>query len=328
MQLGDVLLRSHEFLGSVLGLLISIGAADLCFCFGCLLCRYFPGIGSSLRRCIIHGVLVLSLGRLLLGLCLCHLHVKRLDQQVDHSDDTIAILRLLGVAIPRLRWRRRRIFPNLHQYGLLLSRLCKSVGDSLLLRHRRWRRRQIKLGIVELVQPVLGVLEQLFRHAVRADEFSVLLMLLLPQEGGIGHTLVKRGDATLQLFDLIRQDGDRLFSVLDDRGEVFQVLLELLDLVLGCVNLLLAHLLLVLIVNLLFLEHCEHVINHLHYLGEVHLASRQRHGDETKLWVLLAGVARQLLQACKRSAHLRLLAGTQLQKATAALTGQRFLEEV
>mmetsp|Transcript_21501 Transcript_21501/g.50049 ORF Transcript_21501/g.50049 Transcript_21501/m.50049 type:complete len:287 (-) Transcript_21501:1217-2077(-) len=238
-------------------------------------------------RCrVLHHLLVVSLRILLLCLCLGHLLVEVLDEQVDHGNHASSLLRLLRVCIPRLRWRSRSVLALPVRCHLCKGDSCagdatsRSRGDvaaeagvrSVPGRELNLGRSFVQLRVVELIQSVLGKAEQFLGGRVRGHELFVFSVLLFP-------VLCCLGDGLVQLSDPCLKCGNGLFqalNVLPQSGNcrllVRDAALQGLLLVIGSVKLSSAVLLLVAIVHLLLLQHLHHFINHLNDLLEATLA--------------------------------------------------------
>merc|ERR1719271_534494 len=97
-------------------------------------------------------------------------------------------------------------------------------------------------------------------------------------------------------------------------------ILELLDLILGRVDISVAHSLLLVIRDLLLPEQGNHIVDHLDHLREADLLTTNGEGDEVQAEVLLAMAA---LQSLERALPQLLLADLHLQEGGAR---QRFLK--
>merc|ERR1719446_117103 len=128
-----------------------------------------------------------SLGVLLGELGLSHLLVQVLDQEVDHGDDAVALLALLLELLGCL-WGRAGVGLGEHGHSGACDATwsfgwcqgaASSEGGAVLIGELALGRGFVELGVVELVKPVLGELQELLGGGVAGHEGGVVGGLLL-----------------------------------------------------------------------------------------------------------------------------------------------------
>mmetsp|Transcript_83085 Transcript_83085/g.222915 ORF Transcript_83085/g.222915 Transcript_83085/m.222915 type:complete len:245 (+) Transcript_83085:129-863(+) len=199
MELGEVLVRCHERLGRAGA--VALGRLQVALQI-CLL----GGLGRQRLR-IVHPLVlrvrdrlvIVRLRVLLLRLGLGHLAVEIFDQQIEHGNDAAALFRLLRVCAPGLRRRcgsdgAVRVLGHLNQR----RRAGHVTLDGALGGQLDLCRRVVELGVVKLVEPILGEQEQLLRGPVCSHQRLVLLGLLFAQRRRLRDALVEGRDAGLQ----------------------------------------------------------------------------------------------------------------------------------
>mmetsp|Transcript_142452 Transcript_142452/g.455355 ORF Transcript_142452/g.455355 Transcript_142452/m.455355 type:complete len:234 (-) Transcript_142452:1244-1945(-) len=233
MEGRDVLPQDHELLAG--GGLVALALLKLCLHVGL---RSLP-VGQRLRvhgtllGGVGHGLLIVALTGLLLGLGGGHLLLQILHEEVHHGHHTTA-LPALGLVGLRGRRRRRRGNPrvDLHEgdrdasagdaTGSLGGRRGAAVvdEDAVLLGKLLLRSGLVELGVVKLVHAVLGEQDQLLGRAVAGHEVLVLSVLRLALLRGLRDGLVQGSDAHQERRDLLRGGRDALLGLFDDRLEV------------------------------------------------------------------------------------------------------------
>mmetsp|Transcript_142444 Transcript_142444/g.455311 ORF Transcript_142444/g.455311 Transcript_142444/m.455311 type:complete len:322 (-) Transcript_142444:899-1864(-) len=301
MEGRDVLPQDHELLAG--GGLVALALLKLCLHVGL---RSLP-VGQRLRvhgtllGGVGHGLLIVALTGLLLGLGGGHLLLQILHEEVHHGHHTTA-LPALGLVGLRGRRRRRRGNPrvDLHEgdrdasagdaTGSLGGRRGAAVvdEDAVLLGKLLLRSGLVELGVVKLVHAVLGEQDQLLSGTVACHEVLVFGVLGFALLGGLGHGLVQLGDALEQGRDLLRGCRDALLRLFEDGLEVRQLTLQGLFLVVRLVELNTAVLLLALVIYLLLLQGLDELVDHRDDLLEANLLAAQGEHDDIDAMATLA----------------------------------------
>mmetsp|Transcript_78354 Transcript_78354/g.253434 ORF Transcript_78354/g.253434 Transcript_78354/m.253434 type:complete len:528 (+) Transcript_78354:707-2290(+) len=146
----------------------------------------------------------------------------------------------------------------------------------------------MKLGVVELVEAVLGNAKELLRSRVLGHGGFVLLVLGLALIRGLDDGLIKGIDAGRQGSELLGRGFDEGLRLLDGLLQVRGVQVEFLIFVLIGVNIFLAIHLLVVVIDLLLTEQSDHLVNHGQHLVEVDLLAAQSQRDEVQAVVVAA----------------------------------------
>mmetsp|Transcript_142456 Transcript_142456/g.455376 ORF Transcript_142456/g.455376 Transcript_142456/m.455376 type:complete len:480 (-) Transcript_142456:425-1864(-) len=301
MEGRDVLPQDHELLAG--GGLVALALLKLCLHVGL---RSLP-VGQRLRvhgtllGGVGHGLLIVALTGLLLGLGGGHLLLQILHEEVHHGHHTTA-LPALGLVGLRGRRRRRRGNPrvDLHEgdrdasagdaTGSLGGRRGAAVvdEDAVLLGELLLGSFLVELGIVELVHAVLGEQDQLLGSTVAGHEVLVLGVFDLANLGGLCDGLVQLGDALQEGRDLLRRGRDALLRLSDEGLEIRQGSLQGLLLVVRLIELDTAVLLFAFIINLFFLQGHDELIDHRNNLLEADLLAAQSEHDDVNAMAALA----------------------------------------
>merc|ERR1719269_522914 len=259
-------------------------------------------VGRTLRRALLHQLLVVLLRvRLVLRIRL-DLHLKLVLELRDQRRRAARVLlrvsargrrrRRRGDAVIRRRADRRQCHnaragnARLRSCGLLR---ITGVGatrlhvDALLLRQLAALWRLVHRRVVELVQAVLCDAKQLHSRVVLRRHRHKLRVLGLARLRSLRDRLVERNDAVLQSLDLILQRRDAALHIFDGRRQTLELVLEFNLLVLRRFELRLAPLLLGVVVLLLLAEQHDHVVDHLDHLLEAHLLALKSKLDEAQL---------------------------------------------
>merc|ERR1719282_2018266 len=211
-------------------------------CLGQLLLRERLRICRSLFRRILHQCFVICLSILLFGSGLCHVLVQISDKKIDHLNDPSVGFRLLHEGTPRL-WRRAWVRTRLGQ------------------RHRRRRRRR-ELWVVELLEPVLGQAQNLFRSGIGSNQLVKLLVLCLAIGSCFRHRFVQLLNTCCQCSDLFCQCCNCVCAQCQRLLQVADVALQGFLLVVGAIQLFRTIGLLVVVVDLFLLQIHYHSIDH------------------------------------------------------------------
>merc|ERR1719503_247028 len=314
----------------------SLGAVLLEGCLeiglGALLVGEHLAVLGALGGGVGHEGLVVLLGVLLGELGLGHLLVQVLDQEIDHRDDAVALLALL---LELLWCLGGRAGVGLGEHGH--SGACNatwsfswcqgaasSEGGTVLIGELTLWRGLVELWVVELVQAVLGELQELLCGGVACHEGGVVRSLLLALLGCLSDGLVQGTDAIAKGINLLLQSEDALLGICNGLLQVRDSALSCLLLVLSLVKLSLAVFLLAFIINLLLLQLSGEIIDELDDLLEAGLLALHCQGNEIKL-----GVPGSLLGSAQQSKSLVghvLLGNLLLQEAGG--TWQSLLEEL
>mmetsp|Transcript_90732 Transcript_90732/g.235308 ORF Transcript_90732/g.235308 Transcript_90732/m.235308 type:complete len:514 (+) Transcript_90732:135-1676(+) len=298
MQRRDVLRSGHKLALRGAKLLLVVLKGRLHVCLGGALLGEGGRICCALLRGLLHHGLVVDLRLLFACLRLGQLLLEVLDQEVDHGDHSGALLRLLRVGVPRLRRGRRRVLAqglrrDLHKRGDTCAcdaawrrgrgRRATVVHKDALLRRKfllRWC--LVHLGIIELIEPVLRESQDLLSGRIRGHQLLVLSVFLLSLLCGLSHRLVQLLDARLKSCNLLSEGGDGVLCRRDRVLLLRHLALQGLLLVVSQIKLREAILLLVVIVQLLLLQHLNHLINHLDDLVEASLAQGFLSGERER----------------------------------------------
>mmetsp|Transcript_83167 Transcript_83167/g.174096 ORF Transcript_83167/g.174096 Transcript_83167/m.174096 type:complete len:669 (-) Transcript_83167:112-2118(-) len=254
------------------------------------------GVSSTLGSRIAHQSLVVFLTFLLLGLSFGHFLVQVLDEKIHHRDDTVVVFRLGAVGTPSGRWGCRGILLGCRGGELTVlgdlrqdcdtsaSNATRSLSgrrgssvlhkDLLLLRQLLLRRRLVQGRVVELVEAVLGEIKEILGSTVGGHQRLVLLVLSLAQFSRLCDRLVEGLNACLQVGDLLCEGGNALLGALDGGGLIVNRTGDFLTMVVGHIELTIAEFLLVVIVDLFFLQHLNHLVDHSDHFVETALATR------------------------------------------------------
>mmetsp|Transcript_39995 Transcript_39995/g.103513 ORF Transcript_39995/g.103513 Transcript_39995/m.103513 type:complete len:344 (+) Transcript_39995:248-1279(+) len=281
MQGRDVLLGRHHLVDSGLVRVTVSLQIGLQIGLGTDLLRQRLRVSRALRRGVGHHGLVVGLSLVLPSLRLGHLLLHVLDQQVDHGDDAVAglVLRLVGAPGGR-RGGRGRVGAQLVVHADLCERRDTGVGDAtwglsrrrgatvvredaLLLSQLLLGSGLVKLGVVKLVEAVLREAQDLLGRAIGGHELLVLDVLSLALLRRLGHRLVELNDAGLEGGDLLCRGLDALFCAGDGSLRVRNLAFQSLLAVVCVVELHVAVLLLVVVIELLVLQHLDHIVAHL-----------------------------------------------------------------
>mmetsp|Transcript_25395 Transcript_25395/g.64531 ORF Transcript_25395/g.64531 Transcript_25395/m.64531 type:complete len:349 (+) Transcript_25395:253-1299(+) len=281
MQGRDVLLGRHHLVDSGLVRVTVSLQIGLQIGLGTDLLRQRLRVSRALRRGVGHHGLVVGLSLVLPSLRLGHLLLHVLDQQVDHGDDAVAglVLRLVGAPGGR-RGGRGRVGAQLVVHADLCERRDTGVGDAtwglsrrrgatvvredaLLLSQLLLGSGLVKLGVVKLVEAVLREAQDLLGRAIGGHELLVLDVLSLALLRRLGHRLVELNDAGLEGGDLLCRGLDALFCAGDGSLRVRNLAFQSLLAVVCVVELHVAVLLLVVVIELLLLQDHDHVVAHL-----------------------------------------------------------------
>mmetsp|Transcript_142457 Transcript_142457/g.455382 ORF Transcript_142457/g.455382 Transcript_142457/m.455382 type:complete len:480 (-) Transcript_142457:425-1864(-) len=301
MEGRDVLPQDHELLAG--GGLVALALLKLCLHVGL---RSLP-VGQRLRvhgtllGGVGHGLLIVALTGLLLGLGGGHLLLQILHEEVHHGHHTTA-LPALGLVGLRGRRRRRRGNPrvDLHEgdrdasagdaTGSLGGRRGAAVvdEDAVLLGKLLLRSGLVELGVIKLVHAVPGEQDQLLGSTVACHEILVLGVLSLAHLGGLCDGLVQLGDALHEGRDLLCRGRNALLRLCDESLKVPDRTLEGLLFVIGLIELDCAVLLLAFIINLFFLQGHDELIDHLDDLFEAHLLAAESEHDDVDAMAALA----------------------------------------
>mmetsp|Transcript_9127 Transcript_9127/g.24602 ORF Transcript_9127/g.24602 Transcript_9127/m.24602 type:complete len:219 (-) Transcript_9127:922-1578(-) len=146
----------------------------------------------------------------------------------------------------------------------------------------------MKLGVVELVEAVLGNAKELLRSRVLGHGGFVLLVLGLALVRGLDDGLIKGIDAGRQGSELLGRGLDEGLRLLDGLLQIRNVQVELLLLVLGSIDLLLAILLFFVVIDLLLAEKRHHLVHHQQHLVEADLLAAEGQGDKVQAVVVAA----------------------------------------
>mmetsp|Transcript_19767 Transcript_19767/g.43889 ORF Transcript_19767/g.43889 Transcript_19767/m.43889 type:complete len:293 (-) Transcript_19767:25-903(-) len=234
---------------------------------------------SAPLGCGIGGQLLIGLlALLLLHLVFVHFQLQVIAQHVQEVDNTVGILLAVG---------------RLHEgvgllHALLLGEL---LGLGLL----------VLLWVIELVQTVLGELQQLQSSLVLGRFIHVGLVLGLALLGGGGHGLVQLLNALIEVCDLRLVGLDGILIIGDMSFHALDLDLDLLNVVFHLVDLVRAIRLLGVVVLLLGVELIHHAIDHPCHLLHPLLLAAESQSDQIQ--VDTAPVA--FFQSSQRSAaHL------------------------
>mmetsp|Transcript_59399 Transcript_59399/g.128063 ORF Transcript_59399/g.128063 Transcript_59399/m.128063 type:complete len:341 (-) Transcript_59399:606-1628(-) len=162
-----------------------------------------------------------------------------------------------------------------------------SLIRTLLIRELLLRGLLVLLRVVELVQTILGKLEQFQSRVVLRRSGHILLMLRLPLLGSFCDSPVKGLDIGVDVSNLTLEGVDGLFVGSNVRVLTFNLVTQRLLLVLGFVNFGLAVLALGIVVGLLLLEGLHHLFDQLGHLLEPNLLARQRQSDQVEMGVVV-----------------------------------------
>merc|ERR1719269_324105 len=267
-------------------------------------------VGRTLRRALLHQLLVVLLRvRLVLRIRL-DLHLKLVLELRDQRRRAARVLlrvsargrrrRRRGDAVIRRRADRRKSnntrAGNARLRGCGLLRITRVSAtrlhvDALLLRQLTTLWCLVYRRVVELVQAVLRDAQQLNSRVVLRRHRHEFRMLFLARLRSLRDRLVESNDAVLQSLDLLLQRRDAALHLFDGRRQTLQLVLQV-DLLVGRrFELRLAPVLLLVVVLLILAEQHDHVVDHLENLVEAHLLVAQSKLDEAELLrVLLRSV--------------------------------------
>merc|ERR1719379_1943758 len=169
--------------------------------------------------------------------------------------------------------------------------------DLLLLRELATLRRLVQGRVVELVEAVLRNLQKLQSGVVLGRRLDELLVLVLALLGRLRDSLVELLNALLQLGNLRSHRLDRLLGLPDLGRQTLDQPRGILRLILGRVEFLLAPLLLGVVVLLLHAKLHDHLIDQLDHLGKASLLALESHRDKAELRVFR--ILLQLLHQCE-----------------------------
>merc|ERR1719379_22267 len=303
VELGHVLVESHELLRR--GLLRTLRRLEITFQLSLLavLLRDRLRVRRALLRAVAHELLIVLLGLLLIHLSSLHILLQVILQLVNQRGRTTRVL--LRVRVNRFRRRRRRITElrsDLGEHGhpsatdasarnrgfLRVPRVgaARVHVDALLLRKLAAFRGLVQSRIVELVEAVLGNLQQLQSGVVLGRRLDELLVLVLALLGRLRDSLVEFLDALLQRGNLGGHRLDRLLGLPDLGRQTLDQPRGILRLILGRVEFLLAPLLLCVVVLLLHAELHDHLIDQLDHLRKASLLALESHRDKAELRLL------------------------------------------
>mmetsp|Transcript_19741 Transcript_19741/g.43779 ORF Transcript_19741/g.43779 Transcript_19741/m.43779 type:complete len:458 (-) Transcript_19741:299-1672(-) len=243
------------------------------------------GVRGALGLAVGNQLLIVLLTVLLRKLGLLNLLLQIIDHHIHKANHTTRVRLLEGA--------------NLWCWGrggkAVQTDLDKGVGllDFLLFRKLFRLRLLVLLGVVELVQAVLGHAQQLQSSLVISSVRNVGFVFLLPLLSGICHGSVQLANPLLESNQLTLVLTDTLLACLDARVQGADLLAKLLDLILDLVNLLLAILLLVVVGGLLLLQVLDHLVDHLQDLIKVALAALQSQQDGVHLGAVHACALQQ-----------------------------------
>mmetsp|Transcript_32784 Transcript_32784/g.78930 ORF Transcript_32784/g.78930 Transcript_32784/m.78930 type:complete len:439 (-) Transcript_32784:617-1933(-) len=244
---------------------VSLGVGQRSF-----LVRACGHISGALFGAVCHQFLIVLLAVLLLELVLIHLQLQLIADLVNHTDDSTATAAGLGPE----RCRR-----------LVLPGVGRNLNEALFLLLRRLL---VLLGVVELVQAVLGKLQQLQRRVVVGCSLHVRLVLSLALLGCLRDGLVEVLCTSNQRLDLSLQGVNGPFVILDVCILSLDLVLQLLLLVLSLVDLLFAIRDLCVIISLFNLQILHHLIDQLHDLVKILLLPGQGQCNQVQSGVRMA----------------------------------------
>mmetsp|Transcript_7595 Transcript_7595/g.16516 ORF Transcript_7595/g.16516 Transcript_7595/m.16516 type:complete len:458 (-) Transcript_7595:299-1672(-) len=243
------------------------------------------GVRGALGLAVGNQLLIVLLTVLLRKLGLLNLLLQIIDHHIHKANHTTRVRLLEGANL--WCWGRggKAVRTDLDKRVCLL--------DLLLLRKLLRLRLLVLLGVVELVQAVLGHAQQLQSSLVISSVRNVGFVFLLPLLSGICHGSVQLANPLLESNQLTLVLTDTLLTSLDARVQGADLLAKLLDLILDLVNLLLAILLLVVVGGLLLLQVLDHLVDHLQDLIKVALAALQSQQDGVHLGAVHACALQQ-----------------------------------
>mmetsp|Transcript_37464 Transcript_37464/g.85785 ORF Transcript_37464/g.85785 Transcript_37464/m.85785 type:complete len:501 (-) Transcript_37464:615-2117(-) len=237
-------------------------------------------IRGSLRSAVSHQLFVICLGILFLQFVAVHLQLQLILDLVDHADHTASRATLFAGTLTESSWRLiTSMGSDLHE--------AVSLIRTLLIRELLLRGLLVLLRVVELVQTILGKLEQFQSRVVLRRSGHILLMLRLPLLGSFCDSLVKGLDIGVDISNLTLEGVDGLFVGSNVRVLTLNLVTQRLLLVLGFVNFGFAVLALGIVVGLLLLEGLHHLFDQLGHLLEPNLLARQRQSDQVEMGVVV-----------------------------------------